>query len=143
MTRYPYPYPFQQDEEPRGSSVGWLIVILLVLLIAIVIYFAPRDLQITADLMMPVVETEYFANPELAAFYRFPAQTYLAFNPELAVVRRFENEQAPIVSAVQQSDNPLAQFYISVDPGGDYLDSAFLSRNPEIALFNNYEAARR
>lgn len=147
MTRFPYPYPFQSDDESRGSSVGWLIVILLVLLIAILVYFAPRGLQITGDLMMPAVETEYFANPELAAFYRFPEtvrmRTYLAFNPELAVMRRFENERAPIASAVQQGSNPLEQFYVSVDPGGEYLDSAFLSRNPEVALFYNYVAARR
>jgi hypothetical protein len=168
MARYPYPYPFQSDEEPRGPRIGWVIAALLVLFISILIFMAPRGLQIPAGLLPPAAG-DYTANPELAAFHRFPAtihtqsylgqnpelaafhrfpatirmQAYLRQNPELAAFRRFEREHAPQVPVLQQYSSPLDQFYFSVNRGTDEVYSAFLSRNPEIALFNSFVAERR
>jgi hypothetical protein len=168
MARYPYPYPFQSDEEPQGPRIGWVIAALLVLAISILIFFAPRGLQIPAGLLLPAAG-DYTANPELAAFHRFPAaigmqtylgqnpelaalhrfpatirmQAYLRQNPELAAFRRFQREHAPLAPAIPQYSSPLDQFYFTVDRGTDEAYSAFLSRNPEIALFNSFVAERR
>ncbi len=168
MARYPYPYPFQSDGEPRGPRIGWVIAALLVLFITILIFMAPRGLQIPAGLL-PAPAGDYAANPELAAFHRFPVaigmqtylgqnpelaafhrfpatirmQAYLRQNPELAAFRRFEREHAPLAPAVPHYNSPLEQFYFTVDRGNNYATSAFLSRNPEIALFNSFVAERR
>jgi hypothetical protein len=70
-------------------------------------------------------------------------QAYLRQNPELAAFRRFESEHAPQLPLLQQYSSPLERFYFTVDPGTDDAYSAFLARNPEIALYDSFVAENR
>lgn len=147
MARYPYPYPFQSDKEPQRSDWGWAIAVMLLLLVVVVILYAPRDLAAPADQAVSTAVSDASHNPELSAFHRYPAarrmQLYLARNPELAAADRYARERMQLDTAVWRHQVPFDRFYDSVEPSSVRMRSDFLARNPEIALFESYQAARR
>ena len=118
MSRYPFLYPFQSDEEPPASTVGWALAALLFLLIAVVILITPINLPAPTGNLVPAGEMSYAANPELSSLRRF----------------QLANEAVVVFVA----ENPLIRFLYTVDPGYGRLDSVFLAHNPQPALYRCY-----
>lgn len=115
MSRYPFLYPFQSDEEPPASAVGWALAALLFLLIAVVILITPINLPAPTGNLFLAGETSYASNPELSSLRRL----------------QLANE----VAVVFVAENPLDRFLYTVDPGYGRLDSVIQVRNPQPALY--------
>ena len=124
MTRYPYQYPFQSEEDPQSSRVTWVLVVLLVLLVIVLIFFAPRDLAAPGGLFSPAGASAFTANPELSLW------------------RRYQGERQQTM-AIFAGQNLLDRFQYTVDPEYGRMDSLFLAQNPEISLYRRYRADLR
>ena len=122
MTRFPYLYPFRDEEGSRQPKVDWAILILLILLIVAVIVIAPRTL---------IVPT---------GGYNTPGEISTYDNPELTMFRRYQWDRQIGNAPTLQTWNGLNQFLISVSPNFGRLDSSFLAQNPEVGLYRRYLA---
>ena len=73
MTRYPYQYPFSDQDEAKKPQVDWAILVVLLLLVAAVVYIAPRTFLVPAVGEMRTGDMALNENPEIMAFRRYQA----------------------------------------------------------------------
>lgn len=149
MTRHSYPYPFQPDEEP-GIARAWILVLLMLLLLAAVVYFAPRDLTMPVAPAASPLLLSPGVNPELHQVQRYQAissaQSSAIFEaryPELRLVDRYQSEQAALQEAAFMAQNPELRTFFAYNADDGRLDSAFLAQNPEVGVYRRYLADNR